>query len=291
MDFLSYHFIDFKGFKLSLLSIIWLVFIYIGVWVILRLIKVFIHRRFVKRNIIDKAREFTIYSLIRYLVFTFSLFVMLGTVGVKFSWLFGAGIPLLVGIGLGLQGLFKDFVAGIVLSIEGSFKVGDIIEIDKTMAQVKNIDLRTSKVETGDGVQIIVPNSQLTDGRIINWSHTRKEIRSTITITLAYGTDAAMARHLLYQVLIANPSVSKVRKPNIQFTDFSSHGMTFKLAFWTAEPWDVEQVKSDLRFAIETALRARDIRIPYPQLDIRMTDNRIYEDRTSRRDPRDQNLD
>lgn len=274
MAILEYNFIHYKGFKLSLLSIIWLVMIYCIVWLMLRVFRVFLHRRFVKRGIIDKAREFTIFSLVRYLIFTLAVLVVLGTLGVKFSWLFGAGIPLLVGIGLGLQSLFKDFVSGIVLSFEGSFKVGDIIEIDKTMAMVRKIDLRTSKVETGDGVFIIVPNSRMMDGQIINWSHTRKETRSVIMITLAYSTDAAVARHLLYQVLIANPSVSKVRKPNVQLHDFADHGLRFRLVFWSNEPWDMEQIKSDIRFSLETALRERGIEIPYPQMDMRITDSR-----------------
>ncbi len=273
MGILSYNFIDYKGFKLSLLSIIWLAMIYCIVWVLLRLFKVFLHRRFVRRNIIDRAREFTIYSLVRYLVFTLTVLTVLGTLGVKFSWLFGAGIPLLVGIGLGLQSVFKDFISGIVLSFEGSFKVGDIIEIDKTVAQVRKIDLRTSKVETRDGVFIIVPNTRLMDESIINWSHNRKETCSQIMVTLAYGTDTAIARHLLYQVLLANPEVSKVRKPTVQLDDFADHGMRFKLSFWSSDPWEINQVKSDLRFAIETALKDRGIRIPYPQLDMRVIDN------------------
>jgi len=140
MAFLDYNFIDFKGFKLSLLSLIWLFLIYFLVTILLRIFKVILHRNFVRRNIIDKAREFTIYSMVRYVVFTLTLLVMLGTLGVKISWLFGAGIPLLVGIGLGLQSIFKDFIAGIVLSYEGSVKVGDVIEVNGLIAVVRKID-------------------------------------------------------------------------------------------------------------------------------------------------------
>lgn len=270
MSFLTYNFIDFKGFKLSLLSLIWLLGIYFLVHVLLRIFRVVLHRNFVKRNIIDKAREFTIYSLVRYVVFTLTVLVMLGTLGVKISWLFGAGIPLLVGIGLGLQTIFKDFVSGIVLSYEGSIRVGDVIQINNLMAQVRKIDLRSSKIETADGIFIIVPNSKLLEDNIINWSHNRKETRLVVFITLAYGTDVPVARHLMYQVLIANPHVSQAPKPIIRLDDFGDHGIRFKLLFWCKEPWDMEDIKSDVRYALEKALKERNIVIPFPQLDLRV---------------------
>ncbi len=268
MGILEYNFIDFKGFKLSLLSLAWLFLIYFFVTVLLRIFKVILHRNFVKRNIIDRAREFTIYSLVRYVVFTLTLLVMLGTLGVKISWLFGAGIPLLVGIGLGLQSLFKDFIAGIVLSYEGSVKVGDVIELNGMMALVRKIDLRTSKIETGDGVFIIMPNSKLLDDKVVNWSHNRKYTRLSFSITLAYGTDTATARHLIYQVLIANPNVCQSPKPVIRLDDFAEHGLKFKMLFWSTQPWDMEDIKSDIRFALEKALKERNIEIPYPKLDL-----------------------
>ncbi len=278
MGFLSYNFIDFKGFKLSLLSLVWLIAIYFLVHILLRIFRLFLHRNFVKRNIIDKAREFTIYSLVRYVVFTLTVLVMLGTLGVKFSWLFGAGIPLLVGIGLGLQTIFKDFVSGIVLSYEGSIKVGDIIQLDGMMAQVRKIDLRSSKIETGDGVFIIVPNSKLLDGHIINWSHNRKETRISFGVTLAYGTDVAVARHLIYQVLIANAHVCQAPKPIIRLEDFADHGLRFKLLFWCREPWDMEDIKSEIRYSLEKALTERNIKIPYPQLDLRVVEQKEKQD-------------
>lgn len=273
LKILSYNFIDFKGFKVSLLGMLWLTLIYCGVWLLLRVFRIILHRRFLKRNIIDKAREFTIFSLVRYVVFTLTFLVFLGVLGVKVSWLFGAGIPLLVGIGLGLQAIFKDFVSGIVLSIEGSFKVGDYIEIDGMVALVRKIDLRTSKVEMGSGVIVIVPNSKLIDSQIINWSHSKKEVRSHILIHLAYGTDVAVARHLLYQVLISHPMVSKLRKPIVLLDDFADHGLRFKLNFWTEEPWEMDNLRSDLRYSIEQALRERGIKIPHQQLEIRMIEN------------------
>lgn len=274
LKLLDYNFIDFKGFQVSLLGLVWLALTFLAAIVFLRLFRVFLHRNFLRRQLIDKAREFTIFSLIRYVVFILVFFIALGILGVRVSWLFGAGIPLLVGIGLGLQSVFKDFVSGLVLLFEGIFKVGDVIEIDHMLAQVRKIDLRTTKVETPDGTYIIVPNSKLLEGNIINWSHNRKETRFSIHITLAYGTDTATARHLLFQCISSHTAVSKQRKPQILLSDFGDHGLKFTMLFWSSEPWNIEPVKSDLRFTIEHTLKSQGIVIPYPQLDLRIDRSR-----------------
>ncbi|HEX4886952.1 MAG TPA: mechanosensitive ion channel domain-containing protein [Luteibaculaceae bacterium] len=270
MSILHYNFIDFNGFKLSLIAIIWLILLYLGVNLMLRIFRVMLHRSFVKRNIADKGREYTIYSLVRYFVFTLGLFITLATLGVEIGWLFSAGIPLLVGIGLGLQSIFRDFVSGIVIIFEGSVKVGDAVEIDGIVAMVRKIELRTSKVETRDGISIIVPNSKMIDDKIINWSHNKKETRTSIRLTLPYSVDTASSRHLLYQVIIANPAVSKIRKPTVLLDDFGDHGLQFRLSFWCHEPWELEVVKSDIRYALDKALREKGIEIPYHQLEMKI---------------------
>jgi small-conductance mechanosensitive channel len=270
LDLLDHNFIDYKGFKVSFLSLAGLFGLWLLATVFLRLFRVFLHKNFLRRQLIDKAREFTIYSLIRYLVFILTFLVALGTLGVRLSWLFGAGIPLLVGIGLGLQSVFKDFVSGIVLLSEGIFKVGDVIEIDGMVAQVRKIDLRTTKVETGNGTYIIVPNSKLLDENVMNWSHNRKETRFSIQVTLAYGTDTATVRHLLFQCMSAHNAVSRLRKPAVLLTDFGENGLAFTLQFWSSEAWSIEQIKSDLRYSIENTLKQHGIIIPYPRRDLRM---------------------
>lgn len=271
LDFLDHNLISYKGFKVTLLGLAGVALLWLVTVVFLRLFRVFLHRNFVRRQVIDRNRELTIYALVRYVVFVIALCVVLSTFGVKVSWLFGAGIPLLVGIGLGLQSVFKDFVSGIVLLFEGSFKVGDVLEIDGMVAQVRKIDLRTTKIETSSGTYIIVPNSRLLEQNVMNWSHNRKETRFSIELTLAYDTDTAAARHLLYQCLCSHPGVSKVRKPTVLLAGFGDSGLSFTLQFWSSEAWNIEPIKSDLRYTIYNALKDNGIEIPFPRQDLRIT--------------------
>ena len=82
---------------------------------------------------------------------------------------------MLVGIGLGLQQTFNDFISGIILLIEGTTKIGDVLEIDGDVVIIQKIGLRTSKGLNRDDIIVIIPNSLITTSKVINWSHQSKK--------------------------------------------------------------------------------------------------------------------
>jgi len=172
---------------------------------------------------------------------------------------------LLVGVGLGLQTFFYDILSGFLILFEGTFKVGHIIEIDGEIAQVKRIDIRTSKVMTRDGTMIIVPNRKLTAENQVNWTLQRDISRYNIEVGVAYGTSTSLVRQLLYECVLNHPDVEKTRQIIVRFDDFGESALIFNVFFWTRRNWDVEILKSDLRFAIDEAFKANQIEIPFPQ--------------------------
>ena len=95
--------------------------------------------------------------------------------GIKLNVLLAGSAALLVGIGLGLQNTFNNFIAGIILLFEGSLKVGDIIEVDGDVVKIQRIGLRTSTAISRDDISVILPNSILTSNKLINWSHQSKK--------------------------------------------------------------------------------------------------------------------
>ena len=248
------------------------VLIAIGVIVATRLlvvvVKRFILQPFFRRNSVDLGRSYAITQIIAYVLYTTGLISALGVLGIQFSVLWGAAAALLVGIGLGLQQTFNDFFSGLLLLVEGPVEVGNVVEVDGFIGRVVEIGLRTSRVRTRDDIMIIVPNSHLVNGNIINWSTIRSPLRFYIDVGVAYGSDTKLVRRTLEEAADDHEDVLERPVPRVMFSDFGESSLDFRLYFYSQEPWKIEFTKSDLRFAVDALFRERGITIPFPQRDL-----------------------
>lgn len=236
----------------------------------LKVIRVLLFKAIGKGNKSGKARALRLFQLVRYLVYILAVAVCIETLGFDLTLILGASAALLVGIGLGLQEVFRDVFSGIVLLLEGIFQVGDVIEIEGMVGRVMQIDLRTSKVETRDGTFVIMPNSKLVTEKLINWSINRQETRFHITVGVAYGSNTELVTRILNEVAHSHPKISKTEPIWVKFEDFGESSLVFKLFFWTRSQWEIEQIKSELRYAIDAAFREEKITIPFPQRDLHL---------------------
>ena len=122
-----------------------------------------------------KGNLFALLQIFTYVLWIISFTVILETIGVKMNVLLAGSAALLVGVGLGLQQTFNDIISGIILLFEGTTKVGDILEVDGDIIKIENIGLRTSKAINRDQIVAIIPNSQITTSKVVNWSHQTKK--------------------------------------------------------------------------------------------------------------------
>jgi small-conductance mechanosensitive channel len=177
---------------------------------------------------------------------------------------------------LGLQDVFKDMIAGIVLLFEGNLRVGDIVEIsgksktngvsnEAMVAKIVKINVRTTQIQTREGNVLIIPNTHLTQDRIENWSHGSELTRFTITLTVAYGSDIQLIERLLTQAALAHPKVKKSNPVFVRLYDFGDSGLELELVFWADQSWDINNYKSEIRLEIDRLFRTYSIEIPYPQ--------------------------
>lgn len=224
--------------------------------------------RYFKRNHIDSGRQFAFKQFVKYIVYTIAILMALEAIGIQLSVLWGGAAALMVGIGLGLQQTFNDLVSGIILLIEGSVEVGDIIKVDGLIGKVESINVRTSQIETRDNVSILVPNSKLVGENAINWSHTQTPSRFQVTVGVAYSSDIDLVTDLILQAATAHPNVLKTPSPVVQFKDFGSSSLDFELHFYSTEYMRIEFVKSDIRYAITRLFRENKVEIPFPQRDL-----------------------
>jgi len=218
---------------------------------------------------VDKKRRHSIYLIVKYFVWVISFLLFIEVLGFSVSILLGASAALLVGIGFGLQQIFADLVSGLFLLFEGTIKIGDVVQDDDgTIGRVTQINLRSSEIITRDNVVVIVPNSKFVSEKVINWSHNADSVRFLVDIGVAYHTDVEFVISCLQEVMDENNEVEDKPKSFVRFINFGNSSLDFQLIFWTKDPFNVENLKSDLRRAIHARLKKEGISIPFPQRDI-----------------------
>ena len=267
-DFLSIELFKFNNLKINLYNVLIGLGIIIVTSLLLRLFKR-IYKKLIDQQTVDAGTANSIYSIVKYLIWIVVIVLLLDTLGVKVSILIASAAALLVGVGLGLQQLFNDVASGIILLIERSLKVDDVVEMENEMiGRVVSIGIRTSKLKTRANVVVIVPNSQLVNDRVINWSHVEKLTRFHVDIGVAYGSDIMLVTQVLKDCAIAHEHILLEPAPFVRFVNFGESSLGFQLYFWTNEAFIVENTKSDLRYKIDQAFRENNIEIPFPQRDV-----------------------
>ncbi|MDX1348844.1 MAG: mechanosensitive ion channel [Putridiphycobacter sp.] len=271
---LTYELVRIGAFHLAIYHLFLTAFVLFIARIFINFIKLYLLKRVAKRAQIDQGTEFVIIQLAKYIIYTIAIIVILQSFGLSMSLLLGGSAALLVGVGLGMQDIFKDFIAGLLLLFEGSNKVGDIVEINNYngesnfIAKIKQINLRTTKVETRDNKTLIIPNSTLTHQSVNNWSFSTSIIRFQIPVTIHYNSDVDLAKDILVQCAQAHPRVKNTQPVFVRLINFGKDGLELDLVFWAEQNFYIDIYKSEIRFAIEREFRKHNISFPYPQTDV-----------------------
>lgn len=265
--FLEFTLFEVSDYKISIYNILLLLAVFLGVkiafWIAQKTIK-----RKIKSRGLDDGRFESIFLLVKYVVYVLAVFFSFKSMGIDVSLILGASAALLVGIGLGLQQLFYDIASGVLILIEGSIEIGDIVQVNELVGRVKTIRLRTTVLETLFNTNIIVPNSKFVSDNVINWNHIEETTIFKVSVGVAYGSDVDKVCTQLKNAAIEHEKVLKTPEPFIKFSNFGESSLDFDLIFWTKEIWYAEMIKSDLRFSIERKFREHNITIPFPQRDV-----------------------
>lgn len=267
---LEYSFFEVNDFKLSVSKVLSLLIIYTVAKAIVFIIRTLLRKAGKNSSILDKGKQYTILQLVRYFVYIIAIIVSFQSLGLDISLLIASSAALFVGIGLGLQSIFKDITSGIFLLFEKTIQVGDLIETDKLVGRVLEIGIRTSKVKTRDDIMIIIPNSFIISEKVTNWSAGNKRTRFIITVGVAYGSDTKKVKDILIECAQKHKFVDNELAPFVRFIDFGDSALMFDLLFWSEHTWEVERTKSDIRFEIDEAFRKNGITIPFPQRDLHL---------------------
>jgi small-conductance mechanosensitive channel len=268
-ELLNTELLKIGNFTLSISSIVYAIFILLLARLIENIVYRFVLKNHINKNI-DSGRTFALSRIIKYFIYFFALILVLKGFGFNLSAILLGSAGLLVGLGFGLQHIFADVLAGIIMLIEGNIAVGDIVVIDGIVGVVKNIKLRTTEIKTRDFVFIIVPNSKLITNNVTNWSHNESPARFSIDINVGFNEDLEKIEQLLIDCASSIPDIVISPKPQLQIIEFSDFSIKLRLFVFSDELFYNERVLSQLRRKVLLELKNNNIEIPYPIQEIRI---------------------
>jgi small-conductance mechanosensitive channel len=194
--------------------------------------------RLLARSRLRPSVQFAITKIARCAVLALGIYLSLEAVDINLSSLAFLAGALGVGVGFGLQNIVSNFISGLIILAEAPIALGDRVEVSGVIGRVSEINLRSTTVVTGDNISIIIPNSNLITGTVINWSHGDPKVRVRLPLGVAYGTDIEKFRALMQEVAAADPDISKSPEPELLFVGYGDSAINFELAVWSSMLFD-----------------------------------------------------
>jgi potassium efflux system protein len=214
--------------------------------------------------------SYAVSNLLRYLIIVVGFIVGLGVLGVTVDRLMILVSALGVGIGFGLQAVVNNFISGLILLFERPIHVGDTVEFGAITGEVRQIGIRSSKVHTWQGADIIVPNSQLISESVTNWTFSDQLRRIDLPLGVNYGADPQEVISLLQEEARKNPRILDYPPCVCLFTGFGDSSINFELRAWTDNFSNWYMIRSELAVAVYGAVRKAGISFPFPQREVRL---------------------
>ena len=220
---------------------------------------------------IDETSRKSLTRLFSYLAGLIIFLAALHIVGIPLTAFAFLGGAIAIGIGFGTQNLFKNLVSGILLTLKRPFRLGNVIEVGDVLGSVSDIGVSATIIRTFDGRDVIIPNSDLLEKQLVNWSLSDHLLRSKIEVGVEYGTSPRRLREVLLAVLDANTDVLKFPAPSVRLTGYGESELEFVVTFWVdqrqASAYGVAcQLREDFLYALEDA----GIEMAYPHMDVNL---------------------
>lgn len=176
-------------------------------------------------------------------------------------------------IGFGMQKTIGNLIAGIILLMDRSIKPGDVIVVGDSFGWVNKIGVRAVSVVTRDGKEHLIPNEDLMTREVENWSYTDRNVRIRIPVRVAYDCDLKLAQELMLRAAQESPRVLDAPRSNVWLTAFGDNGVEHDILVWINDPeGGVGNVKSDVLNRLWVLFKEHDIRVPFPQREVRMAE-------------------
>ena len=221
-----------------------------------------------RRLPIDRSIRYAITTLVSYVIVMVGLIVAGGTIGLHWNQIQWMATALTFGLAFGLQEVFANFVAGIIILFEQPVRVGDVVEIDGVTGIVTRIRIRATTITNWDRKDYIVPNKEFITGKLLNWTRSDEIVRVTVTVGVAYGSDTELAKRLLQETVDEHPEVLDDPPTIICFDAFGDNSLNFTVRVFVKTYERRMHIAHDLHMEIDRKFREAEIEISFPQRDL-----------------------
>ncbi|QPH41850.1 mechanosensitive ion channel [Pedobacter endophyticus] len=206
--------------------------------------------------------------LIRIIILGIGLFLAVAAAGIPIDRIAIVLGALGIGIGFGLQTMVNHLVSGLIIAFEKPVNVGDIVDIDGQAGTMKSVGFRSSVITTFDGADVVMPNGDLLNSHLINWTLAGNHRRISIALGVDCNADLEATREILLQMLNGEPKILKKPAPLLQYEQFTSNSIEVKLFFWVKDYREAAATKTDMIIAISAALKKNNINMPVQRQEI-----------------------
>lgn len=222
---------------------------------------------------LDTGTKEVFAKLFEMLLFFGIFMILLQIMGINLTALAVFGGALGVGLGFGLQQIAANFISGIIILLDRSLTIGDYVELeDGRTGTITALNMRSTTLETYDGKDIVVPNEQFIVTSFTNWTHKDPTQRYEVQFAVSYDTDITQLSDLLIPEIEKHPKVLDEPEPvGLELQEFGESGIVFIIEYWIDGIDDGENnIASDLMFTIWQTLKDNNIKMPYPQREVRI---------------------
>ena len=280
--------ITLAGTEVNAVSIVtFLLILFVSIWVS-RLLRRITERWLRLRGVTEEGTIATAKKLLHYSVVLMGLGVGLQTIGINLGTLFAAGAVVAVALGFAMQNILQNFVSGVILLAERSITEADVLEVDGRIVRVMKMGTRATVARTRDEEEIIIPNSNLVQSSVTNYTLGDSLYRIRAKVGVEYQSDMDQVTAVLLEAGKSVQDRVRDRDPIILLVEFGDSSVVFEVSIWAEDPWAARVTRSALNMAIWKHLKEAGITIAFPQLDVHFDElgkGTQFETTASRRKP------
>jgi len=228
----------------------------------------------------------TIQRVAFYAILILVFITALGSLNIPISALAFVSGAVAIGVGFGAQNIINNFISSWILMSEKPVRIGDFVEVDEHKGTVESIGNRSTRIKRVDGVHLLIPNSQMLERIVVNWTLVDLDIRTTVRVGVSYGSPVRRVEELIREAVDTQPEILKDMHRLVIFEDFGDNALIFDTYFWckAGGEKDLRAIRSEIRFRISELFEQEGIVIAYPQRDVHLDTLKPLEIRMHRED-------
>ena len=228
----------------------------------------FIELVFLKHSALEQSLRYAVKAISGYVILMAGVILAGRAMSIGWSQIQWLVTALTFGLAFGLQEIFANFIAGIILLLERPIRIGDIVQVDDVSGVVTRIRIRATTIRNFDRKELVIPNKDFITGRLLNWTLADKTLRQTIRVGVAYGSDVRKAKEIIRQICENHPSVLTDPAPIIAFEEFADSSLTITARVYLKEFEIWFTTLDEINLAIDDAFKQAGIEIAFPQRDL-----------------------